>query len=129
VLALLQALCRVAPRPAGFRHRDLRPLVASLLGRDLDDYSANAMTYDLRRLRQHGLIQRVPKTFRYTVTADGVHLAFGLSRLYARLLQPSWAALLAPSADLPPMLRHALLQLDAALDQLRPTPHTPVQAA
>jgi hypothetical protein len=28
VLALLQALCSVGPRPDGFRHRDLRPVVA-----------------------------------------------------------------------------------------------------
>ncbi len=80
------------------------------------------MTYDLRRLRLHGLIARVPKTFRYTVTTHGLHLAFGLCRLYARLLQPTWAALLAPTADLPPTLRYALVQLDAALDHLRPTP-------
>jgi hypothetical protein len=129
VLALLQALCQVAPRPDGFRHRQLRPVVASLLGRELTTYSANAMTYDLRRLRRHGLIQRIAGSFRYTVTPDGLHLAFGLCRLYARLLQPSWAALLAPSATLPPVLRQALAQLDAALDQLRPTPTTLPMAA
>ena len=33
VLALLQALCRFAHLPAGFRNRDLRPHVAALLGR------------------------------------------------------------------------------------------------
>jgi hypothetical protein len=27
------------------------------------------MTYDLRRLREHGLIQRIPKTRRYQVCA------------------------------------------------------------
>jgi len=122
VLALLQALCQLAPRPNGFRHRDLRPLVASLLGRDLTAYSAGAMTYDLRRLRRHGLIERIPGSFRYQPTADGLHLAFGLSRLYARLLQPAWDALLAPGADLPPALQRALVQLDAALEQLRPAP-------
>src|SRR5262249_2058283 len=34
VVALLQALCGFAHLPAGFRNRDLRPLVAALLGRD-----------------------------------------------------------------------------------------------
>lgn len=127
VLALLQALCQVAPRPTGFRQRDLRPLIAGLLGRDPDGYTANAMTYDLRRLRLHGLIERVPGSFRYTLTEDGLHLAFGVSRLYARLLRPGWEALLAPGAELPPTLRAALVHLDAALEQLRPIP-TPARA-
>lgn len=130
VLALLQALCeQVAPRPNGFRHRELRPLVASLLGRDLDQYSAGAMTDDLRRLRLHGLIERVPHSFRYTVTTDGLHLAFGLSRIYARLLQPRWATLLAPAPDLPAPLREALVRLDAALVQLRPVTLSPLAEA
>ncbi len=115
VLALLQALCQVAPRPGGFRHRELRPIVAGLLGRDLDRYSAGAMTYDLRRLRLHGLIERVPHSFRYILTADGLHLAFGISRIILRLLQPGWAELLASDFDLPAPLRDALIRLDAAL--------------
>jgi hypothetical protein len=40
VLALLQALCRFAHLPAGFRNRDLRPHVAALLGRDLRPHVA-----------------------------------------------------------------------------------------
>jgi len=121
VLALLQALCQVAPRPTGFRHRDLRPIVAGLLGRDLDHYSAGAMTYDLRRLCLHGLVQRIPQTFRYTLTADGLHLAFGLSRIVLRLLQPSWTSLIAADLDLPDSLRDALIRLDAALGSLAQT--------
>jgi hypothetical protein len=41
--ALLQVLCQVAPRPDGFRRRELRPLVAGLLGRDLERYSTGAV--------------------------------------------------------------------------------------
>jgi hypothetical protein len=118
VLALLQALCSFGHVPQGFRHRELRPLVASLLGRDLDRYSAAAMTYDLRRLRLHGLIQRMPHTFRYTVTLAGLRLAFGISRIYVRLLQPTWTALQFPTPELPEPLRVALRQLDTALLQL-----------
>jgi hypothetical protein len=55
VQALCQALSGFAHLPVGFRHRDLRPRVVALLGRP---YSAAPMTYDLRRLRLRGLIQR-----------------------------------------------------------------------
>jgi hypothetical protein len=128
VLALLQALCQVAPRPNGFRHRELRPIVAGLLGRDLERYPAGAMTYDLRRLRLHGLIQRLPHSFRYSLTANGLHLAFGLSRIVLRLLQPSWASLLSPDHDLPAPLRDALVRLDAALSSLLDADDVPTPA-
>ena len=67
--------------PDGFRTRDLRPLVASLLGRDRTAYSAysaysrSAMSYDLRRLRLKGLLQRLPHTTRYLGTPLGLHVA------------------------------------------------------
>ena len=118
VLALLQALCSFSHLPLGFRHRDLRPRAAHLLGWDLDRYSPGAMTYDLRRLRLHGLIQRVPHTFNYRVTPAGLQLAFVISRIYLRLLQPDWSARAASTSDLPEPLRTALLQLDAALQHL-----------
>jgi hypothetical protein len=68
VHALLQAISHFSLIPAGFQNRDLRPVVAAVLGRELNAYSRGAMTYDLRRLHQHGLIQRVPRTHRYIVT-------------------------------------------------------------
>jgi hypothetical protein len=76
------------------------------------------MTYDLRRLRLHGVIARVPRSFRYVVTPDGMRLACGLSRIYLRLLQPNWTDLLVDTNLLPAPLRTALLQLDTALRQL-----------
>ncbi|HZP54417.1 hypothetical protein [Actinocrinis sp.] len=118
VLALLQALCRFAHLPTGFRNRDLRPDVAALLGRDRATYSRGAMTYDLRRLRLHGLIERVPRTHRYTLTSFGLHVAFFCSKLHLRILRPAAAALVDPPNDLPHPLRDALRLLDQAIDQL-----------
>src|SRR4029434_6682484 len=71
VLALMEMLCRVALQPTGFRQRDLRPAIAQLLGRSRDQYGAGHTTYDLRRLRLHGLIERVPHTHRYRLTPSG----------------------------------------------------------
>jgi hypothetical protein len=118
VLALLQALCRFAHLPAGFRNRDLRPHVADLLGRDLPSYSRGAMTFDLRRLRLHGLIQRVAGTQRYTITTFGARVAFFYSKVHLRILRPGSAALVDPADDLPHPLRDALRLLDHAIDQL-----------
>jgi hypothetical protein len=86
VLALMQTLCLFTLSPTGFRHRDIRTHVAQLLGRD---YAAGQLTYDLRRLRLHGLIERVPHSHRYRITTLGARMAILYVRLYARVLRPT----------------------------------------
>ena len=76
------------------------------------------MTYDLRRLRLHGLIQRVVGAHRYTLTSLGLRVAFFCSKVHLRILRPGAAALVDPADDLPHPLRDALRHLDQAIDQL-----------
>jgi hypothetical protein len=115
--ALFGALSRFSHLPSGFRNGDLRPVVAALLGRNLATYSPGAMAYDLRRLRLHGVIRRIPRTLRYTLTADGMRAALLYTTLYRRLRRPSTAARQTPNA-LPSALDAALHQLDTVLRDL-----------
>ena len=84
-MALTGALCCVVHAVTGFTNHSLRGLVAGLLG---PDYSTNQMTYDLRRLRLHGLIERVPHTHTYPLTPDGIRVAVFYTKLHHRLLRP-----------------------------------------
>ena len=63
-MALVGALCVATHTVAGFTNRSLRALVAGLLGAS---YGRSQMTYDLRRLRRHGLIERLPHTNTYVL--------------------------------------------------------------
>ena len=58
-----------------FAHRHLREHLAPLLGLKPSQLTAGRITYDLRRLRLHGLIERIPKTHRYRITAKGLRTA------------------------------------------------------
>ena len=98
VLALLQALVLFRLQPEGFRNAQLREHYAHLLGLDPANITQGQMTYQLRRLKLHGLIERTPRTHRYQLTDDGLRTALFLSRLYARTLRPG-LALLDPQAD------------------------------
>jgi hypothetical protein len=111
VHALMHALCLFALAPTGFRHRELRAHLAQLQGRELDAYSAGSMTYDLRRLRLHGLIERVPRSHRYHITASGAQVAMFYARLYTRALRP--ACSLQPSGSA--RAQRAFDRLDVAL--------------
>jgi hypothetical protein len=94
--ALLQALLVFRLQPGGFRNRELRELLTDLLGRHPGEISAGQMTYDLRRLRAHGLIARIPGSHRYRVTDTGLHHALFLTRVHDRLLRTGIAQLAGP---------------------------------
>ena len=71
------------------------------------------MTYDLRRLRRHGLIQRISRTNRYALTPDGLRVAVFYTKLHNRLLRPLLAA---DQPQAPPELQAALQVLDRHID-------------
>ena len=57
------------------------------------------MSYDLRRLRLHGLIERIPKTQRYRLTTFGLKTALFYSRTYQRLLRRGLSKLHNPAVS------------------------------
>ncbi len=71
------------------------------------------MTYDLRRLRQNGLIHRLPHSNRYTLTGDGIRIAIFYTKIYNRLLVPLTAA---NQPQAPANLRTALSTIDKYVD-------------
>ncbi len=109
-MALAGALCCVVNTVTGFTNRSLRGLVAGLLG---TDYTANQMSYDLRRLRLHGLIERIPHTNTYRPTPEGIRAAVFYTKVRDRLLGPLLDAGHQPPA--PIELRRALTQIDRTL--------------
>jgi hypothetical protein len=116
--ALLQALLAFRLLPHGFRNRDLRALLAGLLNKQPEQVSAGQISYDLRRLRAHGLIARVPRSHRYQLTATGLHHAMLITHIDTKLLQPGLAHLTDPDPPTPTALRAAARTYHHALDDL-----------
>jgi hypothetical protein len=109
-MALAGALCVMVHAVAGFTNQSLRGLVAGLLD---TDYSTHQMTYDLRRLRLHGLISRIPHTNTYVVTSEGLRVAIFYTKLRDRLLRPLLVANEPPASV---ELRRALAIVHRAVD-------------
>jgi len=95
-MALAGALTLMLHAVTGFTNKSLRGHVAGYLGQD---YSAGKMSYDLRRLRPHGPIRRLPHSNAYILTPEGIRVAAFYTKLQNRLLR-----LLRPpiEADQPP---------------------------
>jgi len=60
-----------------------------LLGVSVEEYTQGRMTYDLRRLRLHDPIERVPRTHRYAATDASVRVALCYHRVFVRVLRPA----------------------------------------
>jgi hypothetical protein len=69
----------------------------------------------VRRLRLHGFVERLPKSFRYRVTEFGLRAALFFTRAYNRLLRPASAAALPGISAVANPLRRALANVDAQL--------------
>jgi hypothetical protein len=115
VMALFHALTSFSHLAHGLTNATLRQQVADLLGLDAAAYTAAQMSYDLRRLRLKGLIQRVANSYRYQLTTYGRQIALLFAKLDARLFRRIFATLAAPPW-IPDPLRQTLAQLDCALD-------------
>ena len=110
---LLTAVVGFVLQPNGFTRAQLRERVAALSG---EPASPGRMTYDLRRLRLHGLIERLPRSQRYRLTDFGLRTALFWTRSYARLLRTGMAEL-HPDAPVHSQLRSAFDRACRSVDE------------
>jgi len=65
----------------------------------------------------HGLIERIPSTHRYRITAKGLRTALFCTRLYNRSLRPGLAIIDPPTANPALPLAKTMRAAEAALDK------------
>ena len=118
VQAVLSALVLFRLLPRGFSNRDLRAHLAELEGKRVEEVTPGRMTYDLRRLRLHGIIERIPKSHRYRLTDSGLRTALFFTRAYNRLLRPGIVAAIPDEHAHDPSLRASFRQLEATMDRV-----------
>jgi len=116
VRALFNALIACHLITGGFRNRDLKSRTAHLLGKMPDEITTGQMTYDLRRLRGHGLIEKIAGTHRYELTEEGLHLAIYISRVERRVYRDGMAEIWGEN-DINSGLKQALLRFDRQVEK------------
>lgn len=123
VQALCSALLLFQLLPTGFSNRNLRENLAPLLGIRPDDLTQGRMTYQLRRLRLHGIIERVPNSHRYRLTTFGLRTGWFFTRAYTRILRPGLASTLphltTPNATLRRCFDKLDLEINAWVDKAK----------
>jgi hypothetical protein len=119
VTAVMTVLLMLRLLPKGFSNHDVRDKIARLLLRPSDQFTPGQMSYQLRRLRLRGLIERVTGTHRYVLTERGLRTALFYLCSHSCVIRPLSAAL-SDSGELiqERILRHvqSLLQTLAPLE-------------
>jgi hypothetical protein len=103
VQALLSCLLAFRLHTDGFTNAHLRALLADALG--VAELTPGQMTYQLRRLKWHGFIARIPGSFRYQLTEVGLQNAVAYTLAHDRVVRAGLAHLADPA--LPSQLRRA----------------------
>ena len=87
VHALMNVILLFVVLTRGFTNREIREHLAQLLGTIPANISRGKMTYNLRRLKHHGIIERINETNRYSVTPLGLRIAVIYTRAYRHILR------------------------------------------
>jgi hypothetical protein len=107
VMALLASMAAFAHVVGGLTNRTLRAQMEALWR---PGYTSAQASYDLRRLRLKGFIERIDGTNTYRPTAHGLRIAAFFTQLSARVIVPALtelAALAQPKRGAPPPLAAA----------------------
>jgi hypothetical protein len=116
VQALLHVLLLFLLVQGTVSHKDFREHLAPLLGKDSSQMTPGSISYDLRRLRLHGLIARIPKTHRYRITPKGLRTAIFYTRLYSRSLRTGLAIISQPETTADPPIARSIRAAEIALN-------------
>ena len=82
------------------------------------------ISYDLRRLRAHQIIERIPHSRTYQVTADGLSTALFFTRLTRHVIIPALADIAGTGPPLSSPLRQADRAYKTAIADLAAKPHS-----
>jgi len=75
------------------------------------------MTYDLRRLRLHSFIERIPGTHRYQVTEFGLRAYLFFTRVHARIFRPGLSQAMPNAPPLDSALQRCFQLLEAEINR------------
>ena len=112
----MHALVRFAQIPAAntFSTAEIHPYVVAALGERGEQYTLAALRYDLSKLRAKGLVEKLPRSRRYRLPAQGYSVCLVFLKLFDRVYAPLTAGLLDPipgDAALPQPKRSSLDRL------------------
>jgi hypothetical protein len=113
-LALMHALVRFAHIAAGsiFTTGEIHSHALAALGLSAKQYRLASLRYELGKLRVKGLVEKLPRSRRYRLSAQGYSICLLFLKLFERIYCPLAAGLLQPYRPDGKLPSHKRTQLD-----------------
>lgn len=96
LLRLLEVLLHSGTQITGWRSRQMYEAVLAAYELNESCYTLTQLRYDLRKLKAHGLVDRLGRTYRYRLTSKGVRVAVMFLLFHKRVCGPLAHSLFGP---------------------------------
>jgi hypothetical protein len=88
VMRLLEVLLHGGPQLVGWRTSQIHTAILAAFGLTADRYSLTQLRYDLRKLKAHGLLERIGRSYAYRLTEKGIRTAAMFILFHKRVCGP-----------------------------------------
>jgi len=88
MMRLFEVLLHAGPQLAGWRTVKIHAALLAAFGLTADRYSLTQLRYDLRKLKAHGLLERIGRTYAYRLTAKGIRTGALFILFHKRICGP-----------------------------------------
>ena len=88
MMRLMEALLHGGTQLNGWRCSDIHQITLATFGLTAATYTPNQLRYDLRKLKAHGLLARIGRSYRYRLTDKGVKAALMFILFHKRVCGP-----------------------------------------
>jgi len=88
MIRLLEVLLHGGPQLAGWRTAQIHRALLEAFGLTTDRYSLTQIRYDLRKLKAHGLLERIGRSYAYRLTDKGIRTAAMFILFHKRVCGP-----------------------------------------
>jgi Ribonuclease R winged-helix domain len=122
MIRLMEVLLHGGPQLAGWRTVQISQALQAAFALSPQDYTLNQLRYDLRKMKAHGLLERVGQHYTYRLTEKGARVAAMFVLFQKRICGPLANSLFhhrpKPSPRPPAKIETAYHQADAAIQKL-----------
>ena len=88
MMRMMEVLLRGGTQLAGWRSSDIHPAILTAFGLPADTYTLTQLRYHLRKMKAHGLLERIGRGYRYRLTDKGVKSALMFILFHKRVCGP-----------------------------------------
>ena len=88
MMRLMEVLLHGGPQLNGWRSVDIHQAILTTFGLSASAYTLTQLRYDLRKLKAHGLLERIGRGYRYRLTDKGAKAALMFILFHKRVCGP-----------------------------------------